>query len=260
MHIFNPDSFVDIIHTNRDKIWHAQRIQLHVKLPGRAVDIVEPWTFYTTEKMFFYQEMSNEAGDKTYEIQEFNYNGKLMYSYSIDSNDVGGYFERVSKQVYFMLMPLDHKVQRQALRLTKGKNIPDFEFLDCGGIESPIKRFGFLAIPMINKTLDGEYKFIASDLHTNEEIMQCQLYDIPSDHEVQYSTLNWNISELGMLVLPKYTGKRRTLLFNFCRTDIIRRKMSLKYLAGRAVLMLFSEGSLLKQNIPSCLFDYLGVV
>uniref|UniRef100_A0A7M6DRI4 Uncharacterized protein n=1 Tax=Clytia hemisphaerica TaxID=252671 RepID=A0A7M6DRI4_9CNID len=270
LHNFDPNCFVDIFHTDTTNIWHGRRVKLYVDMPGRPEENLfsEPWRYYTTDRMFFYQESINNVGSTTYEIQEFNYDGELLYSYSIERNCTGGYFGRVSKLIYFIVplppgAPEKDTEVKHVFRLINGKAIPDFEYLNDGS-ESPfINKFGILASQLFTETKDTKHVFTACELYTNKEIMCCRINDLPPDHEIYDSVtmLNWNLSELGVLALSEndLPNGCRTLFFKFCNTDILSRKMSLKYLAGRKVLTLFSDEYLLKQNIPSCLFTYLGI-
>ena len=79
-------------------------------------------------------------------------------------------------------------------------------------------------------------------------------------HKLPFS-LNWNNEEMASMHTI-YAGRgEKDTFFTMSRGSILNKNKieSLKHLARLAVLTSFSYNQLLESNLPSLLFDYLGI-
>ena len=101
-----------------------------------------------------------------------------------------------------------------------------------------------------------DFKII--DLSTNQIVHEV----ISSDKLSPLYAINWNNEEIGMTFKPRDDNPYAKIPFHF---GIFHNKLeagkakTLKHLARLAVLTSFSFNQLLEANLPSSLFDYLGI-
>ena len=114
----------------------------------------------------------------------------------------------------------------------------------------PVKRYGRFLMCYVYKDDDYccKYKFIDSRSH--KTIMD---YEIPENQIHGKVDLNWNEREFS------YTYYEEGFHFKISRIKSRIDQRTLKHFARLAVLTSFSEEYLIQQNLPSTLFDNLGI-
>ena len=72
-------------------------------------------------------------------------------------------------------------------------------------------------------------------------------------------SLNWNMEEAAITNLFQREDGKYEMDFKIFRFDFVENGLSLKHLARLAVLTSYNEEDLVLQQLPTHLFEYLGV-
>ena len=258
-----PECFLDILKFKHTEIRHVQRkeIELHITpaflLSGKYME-----SQITKDKIYFYNvgfHTGNEFHDPTLEIDEYDYNGKFLHSYTIeDSKDTWLAF--ADNLVIMNSHKVTHK--ENAIRIYKleqgrahlVKEINDN--LICQQktgarymTKDPLKMFGYILLP--NITIP-QGKLILLNVQNGKALNEVTTQGI----RFPDFCVNWNLEEFGM---GYFKESDTEMYFRILKKKSINSDISLKNLTRLTCLTTFTREYLAQQNIPSILLDYMEI-
>ena len=269
--IYHPRACLDIVHLKGGKIWFVRKILIKFEeMPGFLTSTT-PYTHFTEKGILFYQETCDEMKNKTLSVQEFDCKGKHKFSYVIPYPGMVYCFQTYGSYIFLYAKQKSQNPRSVDLIKLEEGQIKTIEKINDALIfpgnpsdnfwyrlKPSFKRFDRVLLP-IHATKRNYNNFTTMDLTSKQKVTEITDFGLFSPK----CRLNWNINEIGMTFFynndtfdENFRGK---MYFKIYRSSLTNEMLSLKHLARLAVLTNFSEGYLVKQNLPPSLFNYLCV-
>ena len=243
------------------QIWHVQRKEIKLRttpaflISGNYIEIC-----IVADKIYFYNDdfgTGDEFRDPTLEIDEYDYNGKFLHSYTIeDTEDSSLTFtddlvilnsDNVTHKEDAIRI---YKLERGRAHLIRTLNdnliCQQKTVRSCYTFEKPFKMFGRYILP--TSTCGTASQFLLLDIQSGNVLNEITTSDLHLDF-----CPNWNLEEFGMM----YVGNR--MRFKIVRKKNANPDLSLKHQSRLTCLTSFTQEYLAQQNIPSILLDYMEV-
>ena len=260
LHENNSLQRVDLFHSSNGKFLHSKKLLLDLSsLPIFHYSCPD---IFLTRNNIYGCGYDDDVMKETYKALEFDLNGELLHLYETFAPHSSSILRDCRESIYFCLNT--DSSPRDINRIVKFKNghvitvaelkedelmqrSSDNEYISA---DVPVKRYGRFLMCYVYKDDDYccKYKFIDSRSH--KTIMD---YEIPENQIHDKVDLNWNEREFS------YTYYEEGFHFKISRIKSRIDQRTLKHFARLAVLTSFSEEYLIQQNLPSTLFDYLGI-
>ena len=277
-HKYLPTCCFDVVHWNKDgKFWHSE--QKEIDLSHSTVFLCNdsdagwlPRIIHANDRIYFFNtDYSDDGEPKTFHVCQYNKAGDYQFSYEIpwDKNDLDVEFQERNSLILTFYSTFgdlrEYNLEDGQVRLIRKIKDGKFDVDKDNGdydVNRPLRRLDRLLLPVhYEKGADNHLprveKFWLIDIEDRKKSEEI-IFDTTKSSGHTFS-LNWNMEEAAITNLFQKEDGNYEMDFKIFRFDFVENGLSLKHLARLAVLTSYSEEDLVYQQLPTHLFEYLGI-